>query len=60
MNARRWWLPSIGMGIWLVFFLGLWLLHHELLSEGSDLVLSTILVLLAALTCSVHWLARPS
>jgi hypothetical protein len=37
----------------------LWLLYRELLSEGNDLLLSIILVLFAAMSCSVHWLARP-
>ena len=37
----------------------LWLLHRLLLAEGNDLVLSTALTLLAAMACSVHWLARP-
>jgi hypothetical protein len=37
----------------------LWLLHRELLLEGNDLVLSTVLTLAAAMACSVHWLARP-
>lgn len=36
-----------------------WLLHRQLLSEGNDLVLSTILVAVAALACGIHWLARP-
>jgi hypothetical protein len=30
-----------------------------LLAEGSDTLLSTALVMLAALACSMHWLARP-
>jgi hypothetical protein len=37
----------------------LWFLHRLLLAEGNDLVVSTALTLLAAMTCSVHWLARP-
>jgi len=37
----------------------LWFLHRLLLAEGNDLVLSTALTLLAAMACSVHWLARP-
>ncbi|HUJ11028.1 MAG TPA: hypothetical protein VL171_13470 [Verrucomicrobiae bacterium] len=37
----------------------LWLLHRQLLAEGHDLLISTALVLAAALACSVHWLARP-
>jgi hypothetical protein len=37
----------------------LWLLHRQLLAEGNDLLLSTALTLLAAMACSVHWLARP-
>jgi hypothetical protein len=37
----------------------LWLLHRRLLAEGNDLLVTTILVLLAAWACSVHWWARP-
>jgi hypothetical protein len=37
----------------------LWLLHRQLLAEGNDLLLSTALTLVAAMSCSVHWLARP-
>jgi hypothetical protein len=37
----------------------LWLLHRQLLAEDNDLLLSTGMVLLAAMTCSMHWLARP-
>jgi hypothetical protein len=37
----------------------LWLLYRLLLAEGNDLVLSLLLTLLAAMSCSVHWLARP-
>lgn len=37
----------------------LWLLHRELLAEGSELISSTALTILAAMSCSVHWLARP-
>ena len=37
----------------------LYLLHRLLLKEGNELVLSTSLVLLAAMACSSHWLARP-
>ena len=141
MNERRWWLPSMTAGIWLMFFLGLclsywrlvlisadgdpcwhwqqgnwmiehhaiishdpfshtragdpmvskeWLsevlfaaagnalgwngmvfiaalliattlalLHRQLLAEGSEILLSTLLVLLAAAACTNHWLARP-
>lgn len=36
-----------------------WLLHRQLLAEGCDTVLATGLVLVAALACSMHWLARP-
>lgn len=36
-----------------------WLLHHQLIGEGCDILLATILVLLAMLACSMHWLARP-
>jgi hypothetical protein len=35
------------------------LLHRQLLAEGSDTLLSTALVMLSALACSMHWLARP-
>ena len=35
------------------------LLLRQLLAEGNDPLLSTGLVLLAALACSTHWLARP-
>jgi hypothetical protein len=35
------------------------LLHRQLLAESGDTLLSTALVMLAALTCSMHWLARP-
>ena len=35
------------------------LLHRQLLAEGSDTLLSTALVMLAALACSMHCLARP-
>jgi hypothetical protein len=141
MNERRWWLPSMSAGIWLMFFLFLcffdwplvlisvdgdtfwhWLLciwmiqhhtiishdpfshtragdsivskewlsdvlfaaagnalgwngvvcvaalliattlallHRQLLAEGSEILLSTLLVLLAAAACTNHWLARP-
>ncbi len=37
----------------------LWLLHRLLIAEGTDLILATVLTLLATLPCSVHWLARP-
>jgi len=37
----------------------LWLLHRQLLADGNELLLSTGLVMLAALGCSTHWLARP-
>lgn len=141
MNARRWWLPSLGTALWLAFFLGpalsvwrlvlisadgdpslhwrignwmiehravirveqfshtrlgapliskewlsevlsatagnalgwqgivllgaaviattLWLLYRQLRAEGTEALLATGLVLLAALACSHHWLARP-
>ena len=35
------------------------LLYRQLLAEGSDTLLSTALVMLAAWACSIHWLARP-
>ncbi len=37
----------------------LWLLHRQLLAEGNEMLLSTGLVLVAALASSTHWLARP-
>jgi hypothetical protein len=36
-----------------------WLLHRQLLAEGNELLLSTVLTLLAAAVCATHWLARP-
>jgi hypothetical protein len=36
-----------------------WLLHRQLLAEGNELLLSTVLALLAAWVCQMHWLARP-
>src|ERR1039457_24055 len=36
-----------------------WLLHRQLLADGCDAILATALVLVAMLTCSMHWLARP-
>jgi hypothetical protein len=36
-----------------------WLLHRQLLAEGCDALLATVLVLLAILAGSMHWLARP-
>jgi hypothetical protein len=141
MNGRRWWLPGLGVVLWLVFFWGvayspwrtrlisadgdaalhwrlgswmsahqtvirvdsfsytrpagavvskewlselvwgaagrcwswnglvlvaglliattLYLLSRQLVAEGSDELTATLLVLTAALTCSLHWLARP-
>ena len=37
----------------------LWLLYRLLLAEGDDIGLSAAMVLLAAWSCSLHWLARP-
>jgi hypothetical protein len=37
----------------------LWLLHHQLLEEGCDILPATALTLLAAMAGTVHWLARP-
>ncbi|HUI05630.1 MAG TPA: hypothetical protein VL486_01345 [Verrucomicrobiae bacterium] len=34
-------------------------LHRQLLAEGNEPLLSTALILVAAWSCSVHWLARP-
>jgi hypothetical protein len=141
MTARRWWLPSISLSLWLIFFLALslsnwrlvlisadgdpclhrrignwmiehrellrrdqfshtrfeapliskewlsevvfsavgrlavwngivllsavliattlWLLFRQLLAEGDEILVSTALVLVAALASSTHWLARP-
>jgi hypothetical protein len=36
-----------------------WLLHRQLLAEGCDVAMATVLVLAAMLACSMHWLARP-
>ena len=36
-----------------------WLLHRQLLAEGTDMLLATALTLLAAAVCATHWLARP-
>jgi hypothetical protein len=36
-----------------------WLLHRQLLAEGNELLLATLLVMVAAAACSMHWLARP-
>ncbi|MBI5396754.1 MAG: hypothetical protein HZA91_15780 [Verrucomicrobia bacterium] len=36
----------------------LWLLYRQLVAEGRDALLSALLVGLAALACSIHWLAR--
>ena len=36
-----------------------WLLHRQLLADGCDAMLATVLVLVAMLACSMHWLARP-
>jgi len=33
-----------------------WLLHRQLLAEGNELLLSTLLTLLAAAVCATHWL----
>jgi hypothetical protein len=37
----------------------LWILYRQLLSEGNDILLSSALTLLAAMTSWIHWLARP-
>jgi hypothetical protein len=37
----------------------LFLLQRQLEAEGSDALAATLLTLLAACTCSMHWLARP-
>ncbi len=36
-----------------------WLLHRQLLADGCDPLLATVLVLVAMLAGSMHWLARP-
>ncbi|MGA2602879.1 MAG: hypothetical protein ABSG14_01490 [Verrucomicrobiia bacterium] len=36
-----------------------WLLHRQLIAEGCDAAMATVLVLVAMLACSMHWLARP-
>jgi hypothetical protein len=36
-----------------------WLLHRQLLAEGNEIVLSTLLTLLATAAGAIHWLARP-
>ncbi|HTS19223.1 MAG TPA: hypothetical protein VMP11_16725 [Verrucomicrobiae bacterium] len=36
-----------------------WMLHRQLLEEGSDPATATVLVLVAMFACSMHWLARP-
>ncbi len=36
-----------------------WLLHRQLMAEGCDAFLATVLVLVAMLAGSMHWLARP-
>ena len=36
-----------------------WLLHRQLLAESNELLLSTVLTLLAVAVCATHWLARP-
>ncbi len=35
------------------------LLHWQLVAEGNDILVSTLLVLLAAMACLIHWVARP-
>lgn len=68
-----WWLSEVllaAAGNWLgwsgivllsavVIATGMWLLHRQLLAENRELLLSTVLVLLAASACATHWLARP-
>ena len=36
-----------------------WLLHRRLLRDGNDLLVATVLTLLAAWAGAIHWLARP-
>jgi len=36
-----------------------WLLHRQLLREGNDLLVATLVTLLAAWAGVIHWLARP-
>ncbi len=35
------------------------LMHRQLLREGNDLMMSTLLVLMACWASSIHWMARP-
>ncbi len=44
---------------WLLIATTLYLLCRQMEAEGSDGLTATLLVLTAALTCSLHWLARP-
>lgn len=37
----------------------LWLLYHQLLTEGSNALLAAALVLLAGYASAMHWMARP-
>lgn len=36
-----------------------WLLHRQLLAEGTEAGFATVLVLMAMFACSIHWIARP-
>jgi hypothetical protein len=36
-----------------------WLLHRQLLRDGNDLLVATVMTLLAAWAGVIHWLARP-
>jgi hypothetical protein len=36
-----------------------WLLHRQLLRDGNDLLVATVVTLLAAWAGVIHWLARP-
>lgn len=56
-NAFGW--NGVVLAAALVIATTLWLLHRQLLSEGTEALLATALVLAAAWACSMHWLARP-
>jgi hypothetical protein len=56
-NRLRW--NGVVLVAALIIATTLMLLHWQQLAEGSDTLLSTALVMLAAMACSMHWLARP-
>jgi hypothetical protein len=67
------WLSEVAMGaaghfmgwagiVWLAAALiatCLWMLYRWLIADGHDPLVSGALVFLAAMSCSMHWLARP-